>query len=153
MTLTTQILSFAASAQQFPAAPGIGLCCRVFAQPLRRNTHACSIGGATVTSDGTGVGVMQELAVPPASTIPLDQFNQEDRDGNNRIDPTVFYAQGYLAPATSLNGAITTVATAVVVTSGVNIVNGQYITVMAEGAKTTEIMLVTAGGGTANLTV
>lgn len=94
MTIKTQILTFAAGAQQFPAAPGIGLCCRVFAQPLRSNTHACSIGDSTVTSDGSGTGVMQELAVPPAATLPLDSFNEEDQDGNNRIDPTVFYSQG-----------------------------------------------------------
>jgi hypothetical protein len=94
MTVTTALLTFAAGAQQFPAAPGIGLCRRVFAQPLRSNTHVCSVGISTVTCDGSGTGVVQELAQPPAATLPLDSFLMEDQGGSNTLDPTVFFAQG-----------------------------------------------------------
>jgi len=94
MTVTQAILTFATLAQQFPAAPGNGLVRRIYAQPLRSNTHACSVGISTVTADGTGTGVIQELAQPPAATLPLDAFLIEDGSGNNRLDPTAFFSQG-----------------------------------------------------------
>lgn len=93
MTVTTALLTFAAGAQQFPAVAG-GLVRRIYAQPLRGNANSCSVGISTVTSDGTGVGVIQELATSPAATIPMDAFLVEDGSGNNRLDPTAFYAQG-----------------------------------------------------------
>ncbi len=97
MVVTTAILTFAAGAQQFPAAPGIGLVRRIYAQPLRSNTHPCSVGISTVTNDGSGTGVVQELATPPAATVPLDSFTMEDQDGSNRLDPRMLWAQGTLA--------------------------------------------------------
>ena len=56
-------------------------------------------------------------------------------------------ATGAYSPAITLSGAIDDVVTDIVVSSGANVINGQVILIE------TEQMLVTAGGGTANLTV
>ena len=96
MIVTNAILTFAAGAQQFPAAAGAtGLVRYIYAEPLRSNTHPCSIGLATVTNDGSGVGVIAELATPPAATVPIETFQLEDMGGDNRLDPTQFWAQGF----------------------------------------------------------
>jgi hypothetical protein len=94
MTVTTAILTFAAGAQQFPAAPGIGLARFIYAQPLRSNTHPCYVGISTVTNDASGTGVIKELATPPAATVAVESFTLEDMAGDNRLDPTQFYAHG-----------------------------------------------------------
>ena len=94
MTVTTRILTFAAGAQQFPA-PAVGAqVARVYAEPLRTNTHASFVGISTVTNDGSGTGVIKELAQPPAATVPLDSFDHYDMDGANTVDPTQFYGHG-----------------------------------------------------------
>jgi len=95
MTVQIAILTFAAGAQQFPApSSGPGLVNKIYAQPLRSNTHPCAVGVSTVVADGTGTGVIKELATPPAATIPLDEFSLEDQGGDNRLEPVQFYAQG-----------------------------------------------------------
>jgi hypothetical protein len=94
MTVTQTVLTFAASAQQFPAAPGVGLVCRIYAEPLRTNAAPCWVGIATVTNDGSGTGVVKQIATPPAATLPVDFFEREDMGGDNRIDPTSFWAHG-----------------------------------------------------------
>lgn len=94
MTVTTQLVTFAASAQKFPAAPSNGLVNRIVAEPLRSNTHASFVGISTVTNDGSGTGVVKEIAQPPAATVPLDYFEHYDMDGRNTISPEQFYGHG-----------------------------------------------------------
>ena len=54
--------------------------------------------------------------------------------------------------STTLSSGIDNSTTTIPVTSGANIANGDYIVIVAEGANTAEVVLVTAGGGTASLT-
>jgi hypothetical protein len=94
MTVTTRLVTFAASAVQFPAASFFGLVCRVLAEPLRSNTHVSYVGTSAVTNDASGTGVIKEIAQPPAATLPCDNFDHPDQDGYNTIDPTQLYGHG-----------------------------------------------------------
>ncbi len=47
-----------------------------------------------MTNDGSGVGVIKELATPPAATVPLDRYDFVDWNGSNAIDPTQYYIHG-----------------------------------------------------------
>lgn len=66
---------------------------RIVIEPLRGNTHAAYVGLANVTNTGTGAAI-QELAVPPASTVPLDRFLDVASGSDHNIDPTVYYVHG-----------------------------------------------------------
>lgn len=94
MTVTQRILTFAAGAQQFPAPTGFSQVARVYAVPLRSNTHVSYVGISTVTNDASGTGVIKELAQPPAATVATDSFDHQDQSGLNSIDPTQFYGHG-----------------------------------------------------------
>lgn len=95
MTVTQRVITFAASAQQFPAAAGTsGLITRLLVVPLRSNTHVSYVGISTVTNDASGVGVIKEIAQPPAATVATDSFDHSDQDGCNSIDPTQFHGHG-----------------------------------------------------------
>lgn len=94
MTVTTRIVTLAAAAVQFPAASFGGMVSRVVVFPLRSNTHVSYVGISTVTNDASGVGVIKEIAQPPAATVPTDSFSHEDQDGANTIDPLQFYGHG-----------------------------------------------------------
>lgn len=54
---------------------------------------------------------------------------------------------------TTLNGSISSGATSITITSGTGISNNTYNTILAESTNTAEVVFVTAGGGTTNLTV
>lgn len=97
MTITTQLVTLAASAVQFPAAPSNGKCCRVYVEPLRTNLHASFVGTSAVTNNGSGTGVIKEMAQPGAATVIMDFFSQEDQESANTIDPTQFWGHGTAA--------------------------------------------------------
>src|SRR5713101_4616795 len=95
MTLITNLVTFATNAVQLPAAPNPGLVARVYVEPLRSNTAVAFIGDATVTKDGSGTGVIREIAaVGTAATAVLDSFDIEDQSSGDRIDPTQFWVHG-----------------------------------------------------------
>ncbi len=94
MTVTTRIVTLAAAAVQFPAAAFGGLVSRVYVVPLRANTHISYVGISTVTNDASGVGVVRELAQPPAATVSTDSFDVADNGGLNTIDPTQYWGHG-----------------------------------------------------------
>jgi len=92
MTITTHLITFGASAVQFPTdAPGLS---RVFCEPLRSNAHVSYVGVAAVTNNGSGIGVIQELAAPPAATVPCDNYNLENEASDDTIDPDQLWAHG-----------------------------------------------------------
>jgi hypothetical protein len=93
MTISQRIITLAASAVAFPAASN-GQVSKVHVVPLRSNTHVSYVGISTVTNDGSGTGVIKELAQPPAATVPTDVFLVEDQDGSNNLDPTQLYGHG-----------------------------------------------------------
>jgi hypothetical protein len=92
MTIVTQLVTFASTAVQFPATPVGQLVNRVYAEPLRTNTHAGFVGISTVTNTGTGVGVIKEIAIPTVGI--LDMFDARDEASHNTIDPTQLYGHG-----------------------------------------------------------
>lgn len=94
MGMTTQLVTFGASAIQLTAPGGLTTVRRIMIEPLRSNTHVCYVGTAAVTNDASGVGVVTELAQPPAATLPVDRFNYQDDTGGNRLDPLDFYVHG-----------------------------------------------------------
>jgi len=94
MGMVTQILTFGASAVQFPVPNDIPTVHTVSAEPLRTNTHPCWIGTSAVTNDGSGTGVMTQLATPPAATVPVDRWSYQPSTDGNRVDPTGFWAHG-----------------------------------------------------------
>jgi len=94
MTVTQRVVTFAGSAVQFPAPSGFYGVNRVYAVPLRSNTHISYVGTAAVTNDASGVGVIKELAQPPAATVGVDSFDETDMNGDNIIDPTQLYGHG-----------------------------------------------------------
>src|SRR2546421_839405 len=94
MTITTRLITLAASAQQLPALSPVSLVQRILIEPLRTNTHAAYVGLSNVTNDGTGTGVIRELAQPPAATVILDSFEMADWYGVNTIDPTTIWVHG-----------------------------------------------------------
>lgn len=96
MTIETYLLTFAASAQQFPA-PATAGAYGVFAihvEPLRANIHASYTGTSAVTNNGSGTGVIKEHATP-SSTVANDSLDLIDQRGDNALDPTRFYSHGY----------------------------------------------------------
>lgn len=64
----------------------------IIIEPLRTNAAIMSVGNANVTIDGSGTGVIRELAVP--STIQLDFFNIRARGDSHNIDPNEYYVRG-----------------------------------------------------------
>lgn len=95
MAVTVTVITFGATAVQLSAPAGVPATVRrILIEPVRANTHACWVGTAAVTNDGSGTGVIQELAQPPAATIPLDRFDYIDHTGSNRLDPTDFWVHG-----------------------------------------------------------
>ena len=84
-----------------------------------------------------------EMIVPPPSAIVSAPTKTITFTGAANLGQ---YGTTY-SPGITLNGAINDVVTAVTVSSGTNVITGQVILVESEQ------MLVTAGGGSANLTV
>lgn len=96
MLIEQTLLTLNGNAQQLAAStngPG-GTCCKLLVEQLRTNTHIASVGTSSVTSDGSGTGVIQELAQPGAATVILDRYELEDQENSNSIDPTQFYVKG-----------------------------------------------------------
>ena len=102
MTLITTILTFGATAVQCPAPSPSPMAHIVLLEPLRTNTHVCYVGGPNVTNDGSGTGVIRELAAPGAISVPLDQFSFQPSTSGNPVDPTIFYAHGFLGEKAKL---------------------------------------------------
>lgn len=94
MTATTRILTFAAGAQQCPAPSGFSLVARIFIEPLRSNSNPCYFGISTVTNDGSGTGVITEIAKPGVNTTNAGNYELSDYANANTIDPTQFYGHG-----------------------------------------------------------
>ncbi len=94
MTFQTQLVTIGASATALPAPAEFGLVRRIYIEPLRANTHPAYIGTSAVTNDGSGTGVIKELATPPASTVGKDSFTFEDPSARNTMDPTKIYVHG-----------------------------------------------------------
>lgn len=94
MTITTRIITFGASAQQFPALSPVEPICKVRVEPLRSNSHVSYVGTAAVTNDASGVGVISELAQPGAATVPVDRFELDDSGGDDTVDPTQVWGHG-----------------------------------------------------------
>jgi hypothetical protein len=95
MTITTYLLTFGATAVDFALpTPPLGLC-RVFCEPLRSNTHVCYVGTSNVTNDGSGTGVIQELAAPPAATVPCDNFDLENDASEDTVIAPSLWAHGF----------------------------------------------------------
>lgn len=95
MTASTRVITLAAGAQQLPAPSGFALVARVFVEPLRSNAHASFFGISTVTADGSGTGVIAELAQPgAAATALLNNYEISDYANANTIDPTQFWVHG-----------------------------------------------------------
>jgi hypothetical protein len=98
MAYYTQLLTFGANAVQFTALTGLpaGLCARIWAEPLASNTHRAYAGLANVTNDGSGTGVIREIAAGSATaTVALDLFADVDDNGQNRIDMSELYFHGF----------------------------------------------------------
>jgi hypothetical protein len=94
MGLSTTIITFGSVAVQFPVPNDLPLVHLVIAEPLRTNGAVCYVGGSNVTNDGSGTGVIRELAQPGASTAFVDQFAYQPSTDGNRVDPTIFWAHG-----------------------------------------------------------
>lgn len=101
MTITTTLITFDGNADQLPAPASPGYLFRVEIEPLRTNSHICSVGTSAVTIDGTGTGVIRELAQPGAATVILDRYVLDDQYGH-RIDPTQLYVRGTSAEKAKL---------------------------------------------------
>ena len=97
MTITTTLITLDGAPDQLAApanaAGGAGVA-RIDIEPLRTNAHIVSVGTSTVTADGSGTGVIRELAQPGAATVILDRYTLEDQMSQNRIDPTQLYVRG-----------------------------------------------------------
>jgi hypothetical protein len=96
MTIQTQVLTFAGAAVKVSLVGPLNVCARIYAEPLRTNTHAAFVGTSAVTNDGSGTGVVKELAaVGTTATTILDNFDHSDGNGQNRVDPSQWYFHGF----------------------------------------------------------
>lgn len=100
MAYYTAVITFGATAIQITDSsagvtswPGGQMFAReILIEPLRTNAAIMSVGNSSVTIDGSGTGVISELAVP--STTPLDRFEISARGSDHNIDPREFYVRG-----------------------------------------------------------
>lgn len=92
MAMVTEVVTFAAGAKQLFA--GVTSARKVRVEPLRANTHVCYLGDSTVTNNGSGTGVIQELGQPPAATLPVDAFEDRAEGGHNTVDASAYWAHG-----------------------------------------------------------
>ena len=95
MAIQTQLISVSATPAQVaaPTADSAGLVRRIHIEPLAANTGgAIQVGTASIVA-ATGAGVIRELAKPAAGAI-LDQYDEVEQGGNNRIDPTLYWLTG-----------------------------------------------------------
>ncbi len=92
MAMVTSVITFAAAAKQ--AFPGVTNVRKVRISPLRSNLHVMYVGDSTVTNDGSGTGVIEELAQPPAATVPVDVFEDRASGGHNTVDAAGYYVHG-----------------------------------------------------------
>jgi hypothetical protein len=92
MQVYTQLLTFGASAVQLTGTNP--LACKIYAEPLLSNTHTSYVGTSTVTNDGSGTGVIQEL--PKGGQVSQQMPNHFcfGCGGLNKIDTTQFYFHG-----------------------------------------------------------
>lgn len=68
---------------------------KLFIQPWRGNKNGCYVGLSNVTNDGSGVGVIKDLAdTGSASTIILDTFEYEVSQYFSGEDPSMIYVHG-----------------------------------------------------------
>jgi hypothetical protein len=67
---------------------------RILIEPLRTNTHAAYVGLSNVTNDGSGTGVIQELAAP-ATGVALDRFLDMAAGSAHNIPPDIYYVHGF----------------------------------------------------------
>jgi hypothetical protein len=96
MVIESYLLTFASAAQQFPTPATLGpagLVRRVYVEALRSNSHVSFLGTSAVTNDGSGTGVIKEIAAPGATTA-MDYYVDDDHQGLNRIDPTKYWGHG-----------------------------------------------------------
>jgi hypothetical protein len=99
----TAVITFGASAIQLTdntngvaAWPEGSMCRRILIEPVRANMHAAYVGLSDVTNDGSGAGVIQELAVPSSTaSTALDRFIDAASGSHHNIDPSMFWVHGY----------------------------------------------------------
>jgi hypothetical protein len=65
---------------------------QIFIEPLRTNAAIMSVGLSTVTSDGSGTGVISELSIPSATL--MDRFSVSSTGSHHNIDPREFWVKG-----------------------------------------------------------
>jgi hypothetical protein len=100
----------------------------------------------TVTRGVDGTGVASHASAAAVSE-PACQSISGTSNIISTCDSVLTYSPGAVATQTTLNGAITNVATSVTVTSGTGFSNGQVVLVDAEA------MTIVSGGGTTSWTV
>ena len=95
MAMVQAVITFGASAKQlFAGLPAGAEVRKLRVEPLRGNSHVSYVGDSTVTNDGSGVGVIQELAQPPAATLPVDAYEDKAEGGRNTVDASILYGHG-----------------------------------------------------------
>jgi len=105
MSVFSGILTFAASPIAITGASGViseemgsetwpsgARAWRLFAQPMRANTHQCWIGHSDVTNNGTGPSISELLA--PQAAAPLDNFQLNTAGSDRNFDPSIFFVHG-----------------------------------------------------------
>jgi hypothetical protein len=100
----------------------------------------------TVTRGVDGTGVASHASAAAVSE-PACQSISGTSNIISTCDSVLTYSPGAVATQTTLNGAITNVATSITVTSGTGFSNGQVVLVDAEA------MTIVSGGGTTSWTV
>lgn len=106
MKVYTQVLTFGstpvqiAAASTTPSAANISLTnvSLLYVESLASNTHNAYVGTQAVTNDGSGTGVISQLAIPAAteSTNGVRLPFYELYLPNNGVDVTQFYFHGNL---------------------------------------------------------
>ena len=99
MALYNGTITFGASGNKniatelsLPSAVANAAARRVLIEPLRANTHAAWVGYSSLTN--VGANKIQELAQPPAATVPLDRFLDVAAGSDHNIDPTAYCVAG-----------------------------------------------------------
>lgn len=68
---------------------------RLFIQPWRGNKNTCYVGLSNVANDGSGTGVIKDLADPGiANTVILDSFDYVVSGNFSGEDPSMLYVHG-----------------------------------------------------------
>lgn len=92
MAMVRSIITLDGTAQQ--AFLNVGQVRRIRLEPLRTNSAGFNVGTSAVTVNGTGTGVIQQVAQPPAATIAADAFEDRATGGHNTVDAAAYYVRG-----------------------------------------------------------